>query len=610
MKRKQFFALLMAVSLLVGATACDQTPNTPVDGSAVSSLVSSTGDGSSAPHLSSPGDSTDVPSSEPVSSEPVPSDADSSDVSSTGTDTPVSSQSPSQNTSSEQTLSGNTSSENTASFPEIPMEEGVNAILLCSGSTVETEGTGVSVAGNVINVTVPGEYRFSGKWNGRIVVNVLETEDVKLAFYGFTGTCSNNAVVEVLSADDVTLKAQRGFDNFLLDTDSSAEKETDTRAKAAVYAKSSLEFSGAGSLTVKSSYKHAVACTKKLIISNSTLTVDGADDGLKGNNSVQMTGGTVTVTAGGDGIKTEDVADATKGFVSLEGGTLKITAKGDGVEATRTFNLLGADVTVVANGTDSNSGGSSKGVKVGDDTVGAAAKMNLSSGTLSVTANGHALRSTGTCTVQGTAKVTLSSVKNGITSEGNLDIRGGAITVTKAEEGLETKTGNLTVSGGTVTVTAADNGLNVSSSTRSLIVSGGTVDVTVTGSEADAIDSNGKMTLQGGLVVAKSKGKSAVNVEKTLTVSAGNLIALGPVLTTPATSSAACTALFPGKTWDKGSYTVVCGGSLSASFTLTDSYTDGYIACIGMKNGTKCTVKKDGTAFAEWTQSSKSQTVS
>lgn len=614
MKFRTFLSVLMATAMLLIPVSCDgsgagdvSTASSQTGASSVSSTVSSESEGSD---NDVSGVTTDASSSSAESENVNSGEASSgmSSVGSEGTSSAESAGNPSVSDTSS-TSSGNLSSNNTSSTEGVPLEEGINAVITCTGTKATINGTGATVSGNVITVSTPGEYRFSGTWNGRILVNVPETEDVKLALYGFTATCSNNAVIEVQSADDVTIKSQNGYENFIRDTDGSAEKETDTRCKAAIYARSSLEFSGAGSLTVRSDYKHGVACTKKLVISNSTLNVTAVDCGLKGNNSVYMTGGNVTVNAGGDGIKTEDITDVEKGFVTLEGGTLTVNAKGDGIDASRSFDLCGAAVTVKTTGVDSNdAGSSSKGVKAGSDEVGTGAKMTLSSGVLSVTSTGHALRSSGSCNIQGTPKVTLASDKNGINTQGDMTIRGGTVLVTRSVEGLESK-GNLKILGGTVTVTASDNGVNVSSDKKMLTVSGGMLDVTVTGSEADAIDSNGNMLMQGGVVIAKSKGKSAVNVAKTLTVSGGTLVAIGSVLSTPAAASTCNTVTMASRTWEKGTHVLACGGTDVVTFTLDGSYLGGYICSDKMTDGTDCLVRKDGTTLVRWTQSGKTQTV-
>ena len=46
-----------------------------------------------------------------------------------------------------------------------------------------------------------------------------------------------------------------------------------------------------------------------------------------------VNGGTITVTAGGDGLKSDNEEDATMGYVSIAGGTIGLTAGGDGIDA-------------------------------------------------------------------------------------------------------------------------------------------------------------------------------------------------------------------------------------------------------------------------------------
>lgn len=63
--------------------------------------------------------------------------------------------------------------------------------------------------------------------------------------------------------------------------------------------------------------------------------------GIKGKNSVTVSGGTVTVTSGKDGITSDETENEEKGFVTIEDGEIIITSAGDGVSAETTLTVTG-----------------------------------------------------------------------------------------------------------------------------------------------------------------------------------------------------------------------------------------------------------------------------
>lgn len=60
--------------------------------------------------------------------------------------------------------------------------------------------------------------------------------------------------------------------------------------------------------------------------------------------------GSSTVTAGGDGVKSDNDEDADAGYVSVTGGTVDVTASVEGLEAAHVA-VSGGDVPVVASAT-------------------------------------------------------------------------------------------------------------------------------------------------------------------------------------------------------------------------------------------------------------------
>ena len=69
--------------------------------------------------------------------------------------------------------------------------------------------------------------------------------------------------------------------------------------------------------------------------------VDAVEDALRGRDCVKIADGDFTLTAGGDGIKSNKDTKATKGFVSIDGGTFTIQAGDDGIQAQTYLRIAG-----------------------------------------------------------------------------------------------------------------------------------------------------------------------------------------------------------------------------------------------------------------------------
>jgi len=158
------------------------------------------------------------------------------------------------------------------------------------------------------------------------------------------------------------------------------------------------EFSGSGSLSIAGNTKHALTADEYLTISGGNITVTSAvSDGFHVAQYFQMDGGTVNITAAGDGIdvgfrgenKGTKAQYENNGFMMLNGGTLNVTSTGAATKALKadsTILVAGATVTATTSGSayyDSSEAdiSSSSAIKSGGG-------FTLSSGTVTATSTG------------------------------------------------------------------------------------------------------------------------------------------------------------------------------------------------------------------------------
>lgn len=273
------------------------------------------------------------------------------------------------------------------------------------------------------------------------------------------------------------------------------------------------------------------------------------------------------------------------------------------------------DNNMNSTGNSSKKSYSTKGIKADSEITISGAVINISSTDDGIHANSDSdVLETGEAG-KGTVAVsdgtiTIASGDDGIHADKELNISGGYINVTTSYEGLEAM--SLNISDGKVYVYATDDGLNActgdGTTTPLINISGGYVDVTTASGDTDGIDSNGSYTQSGGMVLVKGGSSSgqvsgSIDVDGTITITGGTCIALGGVCETPVNSSNAY--VFSSVSFNAGSYSVKdSDGNEVTSFTLNESYSNGWICSTGLVTGKEYTLYYNQSSVTNWTQTS------
>lgn len=205
--------------------------------------------------------------------------------------------------------------------------------------------------------------------------------------------------------------------------------------------------------------------------------------------------------------------------------------------------------------------------------------------------------------------ITISTGDDGIHADKELNITDGYINVLTSYEGLEAIT--INISGGQSFVYAADDGINActgdGTSTPLINITGGYVDVTTGSGDTDGIDSNGNYTQSGGMVLVKGGSSSgqvsgSIDVDGNIIITGGTCVALGGICETPVNSVNAY--VFSSVSFNAGSYSVKdSSGNEIISFTLNNSYSNGWICTSALTTNTEYTLYCDGSSLTNWTQS-------
>lgn len=410
-----------------------------------------------------------------------------------------------------------------------------------SSATAKGKYTGYEIDGTDVSITAAGTYVFSGDCdNGSITVKKGVT-GVTIVLNGLTLTNDDSAAITLNKTAEASLIAAAGTTNTVADTEGSSDENAAVKVKSAAV----LAIGGTGTLTVDGNAKNGIkgAADAVITVAEVKLNINAADDGLSCDDELNITGGTLSITAGGDAVKaspntgdTENPDTTSLGNVTISGGTLTLSAAEDGIQADGDLTISGGTFDVTANGghttalTDDSA--SCKGFKAGG-------ALTVTGGTLTVDSADDALHANTDVTISG-GTLTLATGDDGVHADNDLVIgtKGASststprINITASYEGLEGTT--VTVYGGDIDVAASDDGVNAASSTLgehsdkyAISISGGDLYIDA---GSDGLDSNNDINITGGKVEvygADAMMDAAIDYDGTFTLSGGTLFGAG-----------------------------------------------------------------------------------
>lgn len=461
----------------------------------------------------------------------------------------------------------------------VTLSEGTSDCWTIDGDTLTFSGLD---ADTVCSVT--------GEFNGQIVIDAGDDYKFELELNGVKLYSGEHNPITVLSGDKVILTAKKGTQNYIYDTRAAISDDDETSYSAAIYSTCDLDLGGKGELVVVSANNNGIHTKDDLKVKNLTLYVTCEDNALKGNDSVTVAGGTLTLIAKtGDGIKTSNSSLSSKGkqkgTITLTGGTIDIYAACDGIDAaynvevgedvvlniyTDLYSPYSEEVETTASesstslyaggfggnggfgggpggGPGGNPGGgmndgnsekgdySTKGIKADNEITISGGTITVNSYDDSIHANGdetleNSETSTGNVTISG-GNVTLFSKDDGVHADGTLTVNGGTIDITGSYEGLEGVF--VVINDGDISIVSSDDGINATTTSGDGITfNDGNVYVYAGG---DGLDSNSKTSYRGIVfaggniaVINTSGGDSSIDTENGYTYTGGSVLAVCP----------------------------------------------------------------------------------
>lgn len=399
--------------------------------------------------------------------------------------------------------------------------------------------TGYEIDGTDVSITAAGTYVFSGDCDDGSITVKKGVTGVTIVLNGLTLTNDDSAAITLNKTAKASLIAAAGTTNTVADTEGSNDENAAVKVKSGA----ALAISGKGTLTVDGNAKNGIkgAADAVITVAEGKLNINAADDGLSCDDELNITGGTLSITAGGDAVKaspdTGENPDTTSlGNVTISGGTLTLNAAADGIQADGDLTISGGTFHVKTNGghttalTDDSA--SCKGFKAGKT-------LTVTGGTLTVDSADDALHANTDVTISG-GTLTLATGDDGVHADNDLVIgtKGASststprINITASYEGLEGTA--VTVYSGDIDVAASDDGVNAANSTLgersdkyAINIAGGDLYIDA---GSDGLDSNNDINITGGKVEvygADAMMDAAIDYDGTFTLSGGTLFGAG-----------------------------------------------------------------------------------
>ena len=391
----------------------------------------------------------------------------------------------------------------------------------------ESEAKTVADSEKTVKITAEGTYVVSGEHES-ITVSAPDTAKVRIILKNATVSNTSGPAIYIESADKVFITACEGTVNTLSDGTSYTGDFKDTNVDGTIFSKTDLTLNGVGTLNITGNCKCGVVSKDDLIICGLNLTVKSTGCALEGKDCVKIKDAAITVSAGGDGIRSTNTEKSNKGFVYIETGNIDITSGNDGIQAATVLKAANGSIKITAGGgaadTKQNSGGrnmpgfggstqttddeeSTKGLKAGS-------LILIDEGSFEVSSKEDSFHSNGDIEING-GSFTAAAGEDGFHADNNLIINGGSITVSQSYEGLEGQ--KVTVTGGNIDITASDDGINAAGSSSS----------SSTGGRPGSSDSNALITIDGGYIVVNASG-DGIDSNGNIVISGGTLLVSGP----------------------------------------------------------------------------------
>ena len=476
---------------------------------------------------------------------------------------------------------------------------GSSASCTGNGSDVEVEVSGADVI--VKSKAKKVKYTVTGTTTDGYL-KIYSEKKFALELNGANITNPNGAAVNIQSSKRGYIILADGTSNTLTDGTSYTDATDDEDMKATLFSEGKLLFSGKGTLKVYANCKAGIRSDDYLFFrpDNNIYVKATAGNAIKANDAIYVKGGVINVETSAAAAK----GLSSDGFIQIDGGRTTVITTGTGQ-----LDDDGTDVSGCA-GVKSDSIFVMNGGSLYCKSTGAGGKGISTDQTLTVNGGTIKVVTTGSQYVY----QNLDTSAKGIKSDGAMYLNGGTIMVKciggEGSEGIESKS-TLDITGGTIMSYCYDDAIN---SAKALTISGG--NVFAMGTNNDGIDSNSTLTVSGGLVIASGTTTPEAGFdcdENTFSVTGGTLIGIGGTTSTPTQNATTQPVIvLGGSSISRGQYITLSdnsGNNIFAFCVPRDYSQQGYTLVVSspkLSQGSSYTVSSGatisgGTSFCGYT---------
>lgn len=424
--------------------------------------------------------------------------------------------------------------------------------------------TGVSVSNNLVLVSKGGTYLFKGNFNGHIVVDKCNDEDVRIIFenVNLTGVNASAPLTFKKTNGKRILTIKDGTTSIIKD---STNNIGDLADRSIIEVKSCpFAINGKGKLLLNkvSNETSGIKANEKLHIIDTTIEVEANKHGIESKKQMYLINSNIKVNALGDGIRTDvdpisleegnELAKSIEnGFLYIKNSNIDVTAGDDGIVSNSCLYIENSEklIKIKTNGgcpslvneqTNNNSGG--KGIKVDGICFGELEEKNqipssykdnylliIDGGKFDLDCNGDGVSSKGNLFIND-GEFSIATGDDALNSEYLTTIRKAKVNILRSYEGIEGS--GVEIYDGEYLINSSDNAINAANSSVNydyhLSLMGGTFKINAL---ADGIDCNGWMNIDNASVYIDGPTSgmySSIDNDKGYLVNSGNLIVTGP----------------------------------------------------------------------------------
>ena len=223
-----------------------------------------------------------------------------------------------------------------------------------SGGTID--GNGAYFLDGDLVISNGGWYVLTGTLeDGKIIVDAHDSSKVWIRLNGVTVSCSDDACLRVDQADKVFLTLAEDTENSFSSGTVYSEEALADNTGGTIFSHDDLTINGSGSLSITAGYKHGIDVNDSLVITGGTITITAPQDGIHVSDSLRFMEASLTIDAGDDAVHSDDE-------LYIESGTVLINSCYEGFEAV-TIDITGGDITMYPtdDGINANGGSSTMG---------------------------------------------------------------------------------------------------------------------------------------------------------------------------------------------------------------------------------------------------------